>query len=232
MRPIDVLFFDAAFTLILPRTSVGEQYASIARRFGVKADGGELDSGFKAAWKAARSMSNGIPYGRTEEDARQFWRGIVTAAFENTGALLPPDPYFETLFSHFETEECWYVPDDVVPAIKRAREAGLRIGVLSNFDARLFPILEAVGLASLFDRTVVSCEVGVEKPHPSIYHHAESLAGAPPDRIALIGDTPSDDYHGAIKAGWRACVIDRSGQVNDIPAKTDLVSAVDFLLQP
>ncbi len=234
MRPFDVLFFDAAFTLILPRTSVGEQYASVARRFGIEADGSALDAGFKAAWRAARASSAGMPYGRTEEDARRFWRGIVGDTFERSGTRLPPDPYFDTLFAHFESGECWFAPDDVRPAIAAARQAGLRVGVLSNFDARLFSILESLGLANLFDFTVVSCEVGVEKPDPRIFDYAGKIAGSPPDRIAMIGDTPGDDYRGPVAAGWRARLVDRdgAGDSDGAPVSSDLVGAVERLLRP
>ncbi len=55
----------------------------------------------------------------------------------------------------------------------------------------------------LFD-TVVSGELGFEKPHPAIFERALSLAGCSADEALVVGDDPWADIVGAKQAGLRA----------------------------
>ena len=43
--------------------------------------------------------------------------------------------------------------------------AGLKMAVVSNFDLRLRPLLEALGLAQLFDALIISAEVSKGSAH-------------------------------------------------------------------
>src|SRR5690606_35985831 len=118
-------------------------------------------------------------------------------------------------------------------ALSLAREAGVRIGILSNFDPRLRPLLDDLGIARHFDPIIISCEVGSEKPHAAIFEAARTACGQlTPDQFALIGDTPSEDIAGALNAGWRACLIDRDDQHPNVTGlrATNLVEAVRCVL--
>jgi len=120
-----------------------------------------------------------------------------------------------------------------------ARETGgLIVGVVTNSDDRVPDILTSLGLrvsplrygdgvkAALpdskndIDFSVMSFDVGHEKPDPRIFHAAESmLAHLNPDRTdstaergvpvekVYVGDEHSKDVEGAVNAGWNAVLI-------------------------
>lgn len=239
--PLDFLYFDAAWTVVEPVRRVGEIYAGVAEEFGTRVEPGALDTAFGRAWMAAKATAPPGPvYGATHEEARRFWRRVVADAFATAGSAMPGDPFFDALYRRFATRECWRVPDDTLPALAAARARGVRVGILSNFDARLHAILDDVVLSSQFDAIVASCDAGCEKPDPAIFAHAMRRAGATDAaRVGMIGDTPEDDFRGATAAGWRACLIDRKAGTAGSPVPRDgaptfsnLVQCVEHLLSP
>jgi len=93
---------------------------------------------------------------------------------------------------------------EVIELARRLAADGRRLGVLSNTcDCHWEHCLAqyATFLGPLFERHVLSYEVGAMKPDPAIYQHAARQAEVPPERILLIDDR-SENVEGATAAGW------------------------------
>jgi len=212
-----VVFFDAAGTLLRVRGSVGEQYAALARRFGVEIGAGVLDKLFPAAFRAAPPMAfPGATPDAVPALERGLWRELVRGIFAQAGFLAAFgeagfDDYFAALYRHFETAEAWEVYPDVLPALRALRERGCQAGVITNFDGRIVPLLDRVGLAGWFDSVTVSSRVGAVKPDPAIFRYALALHGIRPAEALHVGDSPADDVQGALDAGLSAVLVDREG---------------------
>jgi putative hydrolase of the HAD superfamily len=101
---------------------------------------------------------------------------------------------------------------DARPALLRARAAGVRIIVVSNWDVSLADVLERVGLAPLLDGVVTSAAVGAAKPHAAIFAHALALADVPAERACHVGDTLEDDVRGASACGISAVLLRRGAE--------------------
>ena len=100
------------------------------------------------------------------------------------------------------------------------------MGVISNWDYRLPPLLEALGLATYFDPVVVSFREGVAKPSPELYRRALDRVGLPPGEVRYVGDHRDLDLDPARALGMDAFLIDRSGSHADdrvVKALTELV---------
>jgi putative hydrolase of the HAD superfamily len=93
---------------------------------------------------------------------------------------------------------------DVRPALERWRARGLRLVVVSNWDASLPLTLARLGLE--FDGVVTSAEAGAAKPDPAIVHRALELAGT--TDALLVGDSP-EDAAAARAAGIECVLLDR-----------------------
>lgn len=106
--------------------------------------------------------------------------------------------------------------DDARPALLRARAAGARVIVVSNWDVSLAEVLERTGLAPLLDGVVTSAAVGVPKPDPVIFDHALELAGVPAERARHVGDSVAADVAGARAAGIEAVLL-RRGAADGAP---------------
>jgi epoxide hydrolase-like predicted phosphatase len=80
-------------------------------------------------------------------------------------------------------------PDqEMLTAIERAHEAGVRTGLISNsWGTRRY---DRALLARLFDGIVISGEVGIRKPAPEIYAMGAESIGLPPSECVFVDDLP------------------------------------------
>jgi putative hydrolase of the HAD superfamily len=111
---------------------------------------------------------------------------IDEPAFESRFAELlgvaDPERLIDRLFAAYEPDE------QMVAAIRNARRAGIRTGLISNsWGTRRYDRRQ---LAELFDGVVISGEVGIRKPEPRIYELGAERAGAPPEACVFVDDLP------------------------------------------
>ncbi|CAA6663534.1 unnamed protein product [Spirodela intermedia] len=103
------------------------------------------------------------------------------------------------------TDKAWHLCDPGAErAFKALRKAGVRIAVVSNFDTRLRPLLQALKCDHWFDAVAVSAEVAAEKPNPTIFLKACELLGVKPEDVVHVGDDRRNDVWGARDAGCDA----------------------------
>jgi putative hydrolase of the HAD superfamily len=100
---------------------------------------------------------------------------------------------------------------DAAPALRALRAAGVRLVVVSNWDASLHERLAETGLAGLVDGAIASAEVGSAKPDGAIFRHALALAGTPAAATWHVGDSVAADVDGALAAGLGPVLLDRDG---------------------
>jgi putative hydrolase of the HAD superfamily len=216
---IDTIFFDAGGTLIEVAEPVGETYARAARAEGARASAATLSSAFRAAFAAAPPLAfPGAAEATLRGLERAWWRERVLDTFTRAGVGLPPSAFervFEAAFEHFARGAAWRIFDDVRPTLDSLRRRGLRLAVVSNFDARLRTVLSDLDLAAAFDAVVLSTECGFAKPDPRIFDRALELTGGRAASTLHVGDSVDQDVEGARAAGISAGLIDRSGSLPD-----------------
>lgn len=78
-------------------------------------------------------------------------------------------------------------------SLQAMRDAGLRLAVVSNWDASLEGTLLAVGLRKYFDVVVSSATVGAAKPSPAPLLRACQLLEVEPAEAVMIGDDDVDE---------------------------------------
>lgn len=205
------LLFDAAGTLIKTAEPVGAQYARCAARHGVQVEPDTVMQAFRAVWRATPPPLH--PEGQTAaDDDRGWWRTLVDDVFARAwGKALPEsvlDDLFDELYTHYAQPQAWIVFDDVLPALADLTRDH-RLLVLSNFDRRLRSILSGHGLACLFERIIISSEVGAAKPHPRMFQAALTASGCSPQDCLHIGDDEKCDLAGAQSAGISAFLVKR-----------------------
>jgi len=119
------------------------------------------------------------------------------------------DAFFRELYDLFARAECWRLFDDTIPVLDLLKAKGLRLGIISNWDHRLFSIVDQLGLSSYFERVTASSAVGAAKPARRIFEAAlEGMRIQPADGMH-VGDSLEDDYHGASRAGMKAVLLNR-----------------------
>ncbi|OLP19505.1 hydrolase [Leptolyngbya sp. 'hensonii'] len=203
-RP-QVIFLDAVGTLFGIRGTVGGIYSRIAASFGVTLSPAVLDQSFRRSFQAAGLPAfPGVASHEIPTQEFLWWQAIAYQTFEQADALAQFsdfEAFFKELFAHFATADPWIVYPDVIPALHFWRSQGIELGILSNFDSRLYVVLEHLNLAQFFTSVTISTQVGAAKPSPEIFTIALGQHQCPVEAAWHIGDSRSEDYEGALKAG-------------------------------
>jgi putative hydrolase of the HAD superfamily len=102
----------------------------------------------------------------------------------------------------------WLAPrDGAVEVLRRARQAGLKTGLISDCDAGIARVWPESQLAPLIDAAVFSCIERVRKPDPRIYRRACRRLAVRPERCLYVGDGGSRELSGAARVGMEAVLI-------------------------
>lgn len=214
MSQPSVIFFDAVGTLFGVRGTVGAAYGNLARRFGVEVDDRLLNQAFLDSFAATEQAA--FPGVMPTEIPRlefQWWEAIASDTFKRAGVFhqfADFSAFFEQLYDYFASADPWFVYPDVRPTLESLHSQGIPLGVLSNFDSRLYSVLEALDLAQFFDSVTISTVVGAAKPNPPIFAAGLEKYGCAASDAWHIGDSYRDDYQGAIAAGLRGIWLRRN----------------------
>jgi putative hydrolase of the HAD superfamily len=194
-----VIFLDAVGTLFGVDGSVGQIYGDLAHGYGIEADASALNQAFSRAFKVAPPMAFGVDQGSSVADQEySWWRLVAQQTFSSAGVL-----------DHFSTADPWVVYPDVQVSLERWRQQGIELGIISNFDSRLYRVLEALNLANYFQSVTISSEAGAAKPDPHIFTIALQKHHCQPTSAWHVGDSQGDDIVGARVAGLRPIWIRR-----------------------
>jgi putative hydrolase of the HAD superfamily len=211
-RCIQAVTFDVGGTLIEPWPSVGHVYAEVAAWHGLRnLSPDALNRQFATAWSALKEFNH----------SRAEWAGLVQATFRGVAEAPRGPAFFADLYARFGEPGAWRVFDDVVPTLEALASLGIKLGVISNWDERLRPLLRRLKLHDYFETIVVSHEVGFPKPSPVIFQHAAEKLALPAEAILHVGDSLEMDAQGARAAGLAALELRRdAGGISADQVKT------------
>jgi HAD superfamily hydrolase (TIGR01509 family) len=111
------------------------------------------------------------------------------------------------LYERLIDPECWTPYPDTADALRRLRDAGIPIAVISNIAFDIKPAFERLGVIELVDEFLLSYTEGVIKPDPKLFLRACERLGVPPERALMIGDSEEADG-GAAEVGCRVAIVE------------------------
>ncbi|KAM9957668.1 hypothetical protein ACTFIW_012635 [Dictyostelium discoideum] len=116
----------------------------------------------------------------------------------------------------------WEIYPEVKPTLNKIKEDnGCYLGVISNFDERLTPILKQLDIENYFQNNVTtSIDCGYQKPHEKIFQHSyDKLLTIDPslkkEEVIYVGDNIKKDVIGSNDFGFTPCLINRNNLTND-----------------
>ena len=207
---IEAVYFDAAGTLIKPARRVGESYAAIAEKYGKTVTPSDLFARFRICFDGAPRLAfPNAAADQIERLERDWWKKLVGQVFEPFGRFDNFDDYFAELFDYFAEPNAWALFPEVLDTLAALKQRGVTLAVISNFDSRLVRILDGLGVGPWFADVFVSSRVGYAKPDRRIFDVALSRHGLLAENAIHVGDSETNDLHGARNAGLKALLIDR-----------------------
>jgi putative hydrolase of the HAD superfamily len=212
MAPVRHVFLDWTNTLVRVRGSVGQIYADLAQRFGLRAHAREIDDGFASIVKALpQRVAPGLTDAEIDVREREWWREVASRALAPYGDFDRFDEFFDEVYELFRRPEAWELLPHARLALDALHTQGRRLGIVSDMDSRLFDVLRALELDDRFDVVSLSFRVGFQKPDPRLFADALERAGAAAAQSAHVGDSLTSDVLGALDAGLAAIHLDESG---------------------
>jgi putative hydrolase of the HAD superfamily len=218
---VHAVTFDVGGTLIECRPSVGHIYAQVAARHRHIISPAVLNRRFKAAWRGFKGFRH----------TRADWSDLVDETFRGLVEPLPSESFFSELYARFSEPDAWHVYQDVIPTLENLKSHGLKLGIISNWDDRLRPLLRILKLDRYFDTIVVSCEAGACKPAARIFTRACAGLDVSAGNTLHIGDDLETDLRGAKAAGLQALHLRREARrvrTGEIVSLGDLISYDNF----
>jgi epoxide hydrolase-like predicted phosphatase len=188
--------------------------------------GGVLTTNVFASFKAF-CRAEGLPDDSVKNMFRERGEGLALLRQLETGELtaeefsqrfapllgVSPDNLVERLFGGVGPDE------PMVDAVRLARAAGIRTGLISNswgnglaYDAAL--------LEELFDAVVISGEVGLHKPQPEIFLLGAERIGVAPEECVFVDDL-RENCEGAEAVGMKAIL--HRGSAGTLPQLGELL---------
>jgi putative hydrolase of the HAD superfamily len=224
------VFFDAEGTLFRIKGSVGEVYLGLAKKYGVTASQDAVRRAFQRAFADAPPpvFSVNDPQ-EIKSCERLWWFDVVHNVFYRVGMFEGFDEYFEDVFAYFARPDAWALYPDVLPTLRALEARGLELGVISNFDSRLYEILIGLGIDRFFESVTISSFAGAAKPSPRIFQRALLKHGVKPEEALHVGNSLRDDAQGATAAGIPSVVLDREGEEATPPNQVTIKSLSDLL---
>lgn len=218
LQKIKLVTFDATNTLIKFRVPPWQHYMVGARDHGFRGTEHEIKERLVDSLK---HMSNKYPnFGKNKINWSTWWTQVVRLTFDNQ---LPKtadvDNIAQKLIEDFRTPKCWSIADGAESLLRILYSRGFSLGVISNFDPRLYDILQSVGISNYFDFIITSYECGYSKPDDKIFKVALKRCPQHPkaNESLHIGDDLINDYKGAKAAGWHALLITERLLINETP---------------
>ncbi|ACK64767.1 REG-2-like, HAD superfamily (subfamily IA) hydrolase [Rippkaea orientalis PCC 8801] len=214
MKQPKVIFLDAVGTLFGIRGTVGEIYSAIAANSGVESSPQLLDLAFYQSFKNAPPLAfSGVDTLAVMDLEYHWWKTLAQETFSQVELLdkfRDFDVFFRELYDHFSTASPWFVYEDVFSSLNHWQKQGIALGIISNFDSRIYEVLDLLGLTHFFSTITISSTTGAAKPDSKIFKVALEKHDCKPDQSWHIGDSLKEDYEGAKSVGLQAFLLQRN----------------------
>jgi putative hydrolase of the HAD superfamily len=205
------VFFDVDFTLIHPGPMFGgEGYRAFCERYGMDVDAAKFADAVAAAAPLLDCPDEAL------YDAEVFVAYTRRIIEEMGGRGDRLDACAREVYDEWAACQHFELYDDVPAVLRELAAAGIRIGLISNTQRCLTSFQSHFELQGLIAATVSSFEHGRMKPHPSIFEAALERVSVPAGDAMMVGDSIRQDIEGALRAGMRAVLLHRGG---DLPAR-------------
>jgi putative hydrolase of the HAD superfamily len=219
------VLFDVTGTLIELAEGVGVTYARVAARHGVSVSAGRVQAAFGHAMRQATPcVFPGLGPGEIPGAERDWWRDRVRETLEasDEGTLFSDfEAFFREVFDFYAGAEAWRLRPGIPEALRVTRRAGLRMGVISNFDHRLPEVLQALDIQVFMEIIAFPARCGSAKPDPALFEGALAELRLSAGECAYVGHDPVLDLAPARAAGLRTLEVDPGPHSQPLSARIE-----------
>ena len=142
----------------------------------------------------------------TTDDARTLGQMTLEEVIETV--LRKNGRYSEILYETIVRKrkeskaECFrHLHPDILPMLERIHDSGRRAGLITNCYLEERDVIRKSLLFPYFDAVCMSCELGMMKPDPAIFHYCTDLLNVSPEECLYVDDGGSMELETARSLG-------------------------------
>jgi HAD superfamily hydrolase (TIGR01549 family) len=223
VQPPRAVLFDVDFTLARPGPELGpDGYERLGHEWGMA-----LEPSRYADARAA-AVADLEKHPELDHD-EEIWVRFTVDVVRGMGGEGPNvERVAREIVRRWEHAHHFELYDDAQPVLARLRDAGMKLGLVSNTSRDLDAFVRHFELG--VDAWISSGTHGKVKPSPLIFRAALDLLDVEPAEAIMVGDSLEDDVEGARACGLRAVLLDRSGRFPDYPERIESLFELAELL--
>lgn len=229
---IEAVFFDLYHTLVRFEPPREELQARTLKDFGIEVSPEVFRRPLLIADEFIyRELARSPLSQRSAEDKMALYARYEGILLKEAGIEVSEQTILKLLGKMQQFDMKLVLFDDVVPALTELKGRGLILGLISNVDRDITPLLSKLGLTSLLPVVVTSQNAGFSKPQPEIFQEALRQAGVQASEAIYVGDQYQIDIIGANKVGMKGVLLDRGDYAGetDCPRLQSLIQVVEHL---
>jgi putative hydrolase of the HAD superfamily len=209
------VFFDVGETLVHVDPSFADLFVTVLAGAGHERSVDDVRGASAHVYaRFSEAARDGSMWTTTSERSRAFWTSVYERMLDELG-VADDDGLATTLHREFTRMENYVLFDDVRPTLASLRDAGLLLGIVSNFEAWLEDWFGVHELIETFPVRVISGIEGIEKPDERIFRIALERASMSPEESVYVGDNPEFDVDPPAALGMFPVLVDRRNRFPD-----------------
>lgn len=152
-------------------------------------------------YREARKIINQRLHGQAASHSRLLYFKEMLVALNHHTRFSDALQFEKIYWQHFLTE--MQIFPEALKLIKQLNKRGIALGIITDLTTQIqLQKMKKLKLESYFQHIITSEEVGVEKPHSTIFYHALNLFNSKGEACAMIGDNTKTDQ-GAEQVGMQ-----------------------------
>jgi putative hydrolase of the HAD superfamily len=214
------VFFDVDFTLIFPGPRFqASGYQDFCARYGIAVDPAAFE-------RAVSDAASGLDP-RDDLYDPQLYVDYTRRIIEGMGGSGPAvEIAAREIYDEWAACHHFALYDDVPDVLREIHAEGIRIGLISNSHRCLASFQTHFELEGLFDVALSSLAHGYMKPHRSIFEAALRAVQVAPADAVMVGDSLTQDVHGARRLGMRGVLVARTRRPVDAPSDVPVIQSL------
>jgi putative hydrolase of the HAD superfamily len=208
------VFFDVGNTLLTPDPSMEGIFIDVASQWGYRLSKELVGAHIPEMFDYYEQLySEDDSFWCSGDRAEMIWIEMYKMLCLGVGIADESEAVARAMHEECMTMRSWRMFSDVIPCLDTLRDAGVPMGLISNWDNSLIPIAEGIGLADYMTTIISSADVGLRKPDPAIFDLAMRNVGVEATCSIHVGDHLYADVMGSRKVGMHPVYINRAGGV-------------------
>ncbi len=222
------VFFDVGNTLLTPDPSMEGIFIDVASKWGHQLPSGLVRAHIPEMFDYYEQLySEDDSFWCSADRAGMIWVEMYKMLCLAVGIVDDGEDVARAMHEECMTMRRWRMFSDVSGCLGALRDAGVPMGLISNWDDSLVSIARAIGLADYMTTIISSADVGLRKPDQAIFDMAMRNVGVDAAHSIHVGDHLYADVMGARKAGMHPVYLNRDGGV--LPGNVTTIDSLSSL---